>query len=63
MKVDYSKIAADKQQLRERLAERPVSEKLKMLDEMRVRDRAIKGSVVAEQNASAGQFSDPKKKR
>ena len=59
MKVDYSKIAADKQQLRERLAERPVSEKLKMLDEMRVRDRAIKGSVVAEQNAKAGQFSDP----
>ena len=63
MKFDSSKIAADKQKFRERLAQRPVSEKLKMLDEMRVRDRAIKGSVAAAQNAKAGQSSDPSKKR
>ena len=63
MKFDYSKIAADKQLFREKLAQRPVSEKLKMLDEMRVRDRAIKGSVAAGRNAKAGQSSDWKRKR
>ena len=62
MKFDYSKLSADKQQFREKLAQRPVSEKLKMLDEMRVRDRAIKASVPAERIAKAGQFSDPNRK-
>ena len=62
MKFDYSKLAADKQQFREKLAQRPVSEKLKMLDEMRVRDQAIKGSVAAERIAKSGQFSDPNRK-
>ena len=63
MKFDYSKIAADKQKFREKLAQRPVTEKLKILDEMRARDRAIKGSVAAERNAKAGQSSDPNQKR
>lgn len=62
MKFDYSKVSADKQQFREKLAQRPVSEKLKMLDEMRVRDRAIKASVPAERIAKAGQCSDPNRK-
>jgi hypothetical protein len=44
MSFDLQKILASKRALRKNLAERPIAEKLRMLDAMRERELAIRGA-------------------
>jgi hypothetical protein len=46
MNLDMQKILESKRALRRGLAARPVAEKLRMLDALRERELAIRGSVV-----------------
>lgn len=61
MNFDIKKMLASKRALRRDLSARPVAEKLRMLDAMRERELAIRGSVVvaAECLATQGQISQP----
>jgi hypothetical protein len=43
MSFDLQKTLADKRALRQRLASRPIEEKLRMLDALRERELAIRG--------------------
>jgi hypothetical protein len=52
MSLDLQKILESKRDLRRKLAARPVGEKLRMLDAMRERELAIRGSEVRD-NSSA----------
>ena len=46
MTFDLAKILRSKREFRQRLAARPIAEKLAMLDDLRERQLAIRGSAV-----------------
>ena len=66
MSFDFQRVLASKQAYRQKLAARPVAEKLRLLDELRARALAIRRSSAAarEHGIVAGppapSFTDPK---
>ncbi len=59
MSYDLQRILESKRTLRQRLAARPVAEKLQMLDAMRERALAIRGSALSKVSESTVAREDP----